>query len=73
MTGKAIKRWISVGKPTINPGSGAIEYHFADGEAQEMHEGILDGRWFVRTLSLAQGADGDDVLIVEAVPQERRS
>jgi len=37
-----------------------------------MSDGMLCGRWHIRTLCLTQGADGDDVLIVEAVPQERR-
>lgn len=65
------RTWSSNARPRINPQTGCLEFPFADGDAQEMHDAIMCGSW-IRTIGLMHSEDlGYDVLTVVSVPHQR--
>lgn len=67
-----MKLWTSIGKPTINHLTGNLEFHFGQDATQEMNEGMLVGRWWIKAVALDENENGDDMLIVKSVPQRKR-
>lgn len=70
---RVIKSWASVGRPTVNPERNTVEFHFADGDVQEMRDGMLDGRWWLSTAFRPANGPLDEVLIVLATPQRKQA